>query len=502
MFFQLSRLIKNHKNYKNIIFILMLFTLFSSIVVSNITNEKSTDKINNKNLDSFDRKVDNNLIDHIPILLENNTAFHQQAIIEEWYGDGTKENPYIIEDYNIVNVSDNSSAIRVVNTTLSFIVRNIIIDETAPGSYGMHFNSITGEIQIVNNKVLKARLASIYIVNSTKLVLKDNNLVQGYNDGLFINNSQGIIILNNSIGSFNPYWPNYGTGLSCIACNQSQIINNTLIRNTKNGLVLESSHGVLIHNNTIKQNTIESTDYNAFFGFILFNSENLTVSNNRINSNYALDSFHSNGGITLVNISYSLIYHNFVSDHMRLAIYLINCNNVTVYLNEFTENAFQYLEFGINSVGLDDSCCENNSWSYDGLGNYWDNYVGNDNDGDGIGEIEDAYVLKAPNGLVGNAPKWIKDYYIEVQWSMLIDSETFDKYPIMSPLYLEFFYTGINPFDSTSTSSLTTSTSSSISSNQNNNDKTNSSGFEMTIMFLSMVIFVIMRLLMKRTKND
>jgi len=66
-----------------------------------------------------------------PIHIEGNENFSEKAEEEGWPGDGSEENPYIIEGYRIEGGDDNG--IRIKDVDLSFKIRDNFI---APGKMG------------------------------------------------------------------------------------------------------------------------------------------------------------------------------------------------------------------------------------------------------------------------------------------------------------------------------------------------------------------------------
>lgn len=83
------------------------------------------------------------------------------------------------------------------------------------------------------------------------------------------------------------------------------------------------------------------------------------------------------------------IFQNTLEENsFGIMIYSVNANRNIVYENNFLKNYHN---------GYDDS---KGQWSYNGRGNYWDDYNGTDNNGDGIGDT--------PYNISGGTTK---DYY-------------------------------------------------------------------------------------------
>lgn len=70
-----------------------------------------------------------------------------------------------------------------------------------------------------------------------------------------------------------------------------------------------------------------------------------------------------------------IFQNNLEENSFGIMIYSVNSNKNLIYENNFIRNYHN---------GYDDS---KGQWSYNGRGNYWDDYNGTDNNGDGIGDI-------------------------------------------------------------------------------------------------------------------
>ncbi|GAH06498.1 unnamed protein product, partial [marine sediment metagenome] len=75
-------------------------------------------------------EVDSNTIKVIVkfhILIEGNVDFHETAIYLNLTGDGSLNDPYVIENYEISAVRE--SGVTIKNTNLHFIIRNVIVSD-------------------------------------------------------------------------------------------------------------------------------------------------------------------------------------------------------------------------------------------------------------------------------------------------------------------------------------------------------------------------------------
>jgi len=134
------------------------------------------------------------------------------------------------------------------------------------------------------------------------------------------------------------------------------ITHNKMTENT-NGISLNSSSNNVISNNIIF--------YNEFNGVYLFSSGGNVFSGNVISNNFQGVYLFSSGG--------NVFSGNVISNNFQ-GVYLTFSSNDTFYRNNFNNT---------NQVISDST----NFWNYNGEGNYWSDYTGQDLKKDGIGDI-------------------------------------------------------------------------------------------------------------------
>ncbi len=165
-------------------------------------------------------------------------------------------------------------------------------------------------------------------------LLYNNKFSNNERDGIFIKSSGNVIHNNNCSTSYDRY------GIWLYICSNNIISNNTCNNNDKNGICLYQSTDNTIINNTCSKNIL----YNGIF---IYESSNNKIINNIVSHNNQI-------GISLVYSSNNnaIVHNNLIAN---------------------TQNAYDEGE---------------NDWNddYPSGGNYWDNYYGQDNDGDGIGD--------------------------------------------------------------------------------------------------------------------
>ncbi|MCX6663440.1 MAG: right-handed parallel beta-helix repeat-containing protein [Euryarchaeota archaeon] len=142
---------------------------------------------------------------------------------------------------------------------------------------------------------------------------------------------------------------------------RNNISNNNIVNNLRmNGIYLDGASY-----NTIYGNLIENNNYHGIR--LEYTSHNI-IMNNRIVNNRGF-------GILLAESGDNLLIGNTVKQSFNDGLSLgDNCVNNTIFHNNFIDNQ----ENAYDETG--------NTWDNGSSGNYWSDYNGSDNDGDGIGD--------------------------------------------------------------------------------------------------------------------
>lgn len=209
---------------------------------------------------------------------------------------------------------------------------------------------------------------------------------------------------------------NNGDGISLCQSNNSSILNNNC-SNNEAGISLYYSNNNSISNNNCsnkwtgiylvfskKNSILNNKCYSNTYGILLGHSDNNSISSNECCSNdwygIKLEEFSNNNsvsnnncsnnrkeGIGLVASNNTSISNNNCSNNKE-GIYLSGSSNNIIYLNNFINNTDNV--YSSKSTNIWNST-DKIKYTYKGriytnyMGNYWYDYNGNDDNGDGVG---------------------------------------------------------------------------------------------------------------------
>ena len=315
------------------------------------------------------RISDNNLLNNYLGILSYFTSSNT------FIGNNASSNNYGIclwysDNNNLTNntMSVNQCDFYIFGGTLSDYIQNIDTSNTVDGKPIYYW--INKE-----NKQIPSDAGFVGIVNCTDITVRD--LILMNHGEVLLAYTKNSRIENVTVQN------NLGNGIYLQGSSNNTIKNNNASNCGSDGIYLWSSSG-----NNIVNNNVLGNRAGIYLGY---SSENTILNNNLSNNRYY--------GIILYSLNSSnFIMNNNVLNNGRFGIYLYSSNNNKIYSNNFINN--------IDNVYSDASANTWNSTSkitypYNGnlytnyLGNYWDDYTGIDNNGDGIGDTP--YIIDSDN---------------------------------------------------------------------------------------------------------
>jgi len=131
-----------------------------------------------------------------PFVIQSNTDFVEVAATNNWSGNGTEINPYIIENHTIYGYfNDCSIGVRITN--LYFLIRNCTF---IGGPCGIIFSNVTNG-QISNSRFVNSD-RGIYLSESANCTIQNNSFTSIYRkSGIILNSSGNNLLLNNSFNN-------------------------------------------------------------------------------------------------------------------------------------------------------------------------------------------------------------------------------------------------------------------------------------------------------------
>jgi nitrous oxidase accessory protein len=248
---------------------------------------------------------------------------------------------------------------------------------------------------------------------SSTIILSEGRRGSGYTIHVKADN---VTVSGFTITSYHPFhslYYFYGIGIRGNNCN----ITGNIIENCREGITSSAS----VHSVIISKNIIRDTTAGEGIMFIYASPHHITITDNNItNTTYGIDvqGGHScvisgnnvidNGGGIGIRCSDSTITGNNVTSNTGEGVNIEGSNNtisgnyvadnkvgVTFSGSTTTDNIFYSNSFDNNQNVQITSTNYTEVWDNGTVGNYWSNYNGTDNDGDGIGDTP--YIIDENN---------------------------------------------------------------------------------------------------------
>jgi parallel beta-helix repeat protein len=285
----------------------------------------------------------------------------------------------------------------IYNKSIHIQKDNIILDGA-----GYKLQNKVKEWYLFDNGLIFSGRSNIVIMNM---------IIEGFENGISLHNSNKILIVNNRLSS---------AAVGLAYCNDCCISSNTL-SNSDVSIIMGASSQINITSNNLSSNKR---------GIVLMASPDAVSSVNIMGNNFS----EGRQAIEMTCASNVLITENVVRDY-QCGIQALSCKgNINVYYNDFINNNVSFSKNqNINKDYL-------NSYYFDNgtQGNYWSNYDGTDINNDGIGDT--------PYTLAGNSTDYfplVKPVNTAIDFSPTSSSNSIPVSP--SPTVPEFSWFVILP---------------------------------------------------------
>ncbi|MGY5852774.1 MAG: NosD domain-containing protein [Candidatus Thorarchaeota archaeon] len=216
-----------------------------------------------------------------PIVILSNDDFVSQG----WAGQGTYDDPYVIENLEIRTVD---SCITIKYTTNRFVIRGCTLSVTDRDEGG-DYHSTIALVDVANGRIVDCDITTcgIYIAESTNCVVQDN-VIRECDSGVTVMDSTRCVIRENSV--FDGF-----IGISIVRGLSHDVVQNQVYGHVYDGIVVTSSSragGFTPHpepsNITVRENVVYNNCNNEFSyaGINVLYSDTVYIHDNYIGWNY------------------------------------------------------------------------------------------------------------------------------------------------------------------------------------------------------------------------
>jgi parallel beta-helix repeat protein len=343
---------------------------------------------------------------HGPIFITNHSQFITQAEAEDWPGDGSEEDPYRIEYYNITT---DFPGIYIMNVLLHIKIEGCYIEAVGLASPGIYTNNVThceirdttvsgfsfglyidqdSDVLISGCTVFNSETRGIYF-QSTGDCRVENSEVYGCQTGIWGQSTNSIEIVNTD--SHENIWD----GIYLVGCDFVTITGGTFYDNDGAGMYIYDSQNCTIESNEVYGNQ------NIAAGIHLLISHNATITGNEVHDNLhdgvflASSDFtriqdnnvwnNTPSGISLDASTFTSIVGNEILNNTHYGVYGSVSDDTTVIYNQIYGNGWNLIPYFFNAAGI------HNYW-----GNWWieDNTIWNNTEYGVWSEGDDSTVIR------------------------------------------------------------------------------------------------------------
>ena len=323
--------------FQGINYVLLLILSFFLLCASSVNVTSSAEILPNSPNDS---PILHSYTTHDPIYIDYDDNFTDYG----FPGDGSIDDPYRIENYNIT-ITDDYPILFSGNNTKHFVIQDCFLKtDTNIGIYlGKYYEMGSDTVNIVNNIIISENHNGIELLGGNHSIITGNTITADYY-GIYMEYAYNSFVANNLIRSYNE------DGIYLEDCPNSLISRNNCTAYYYGIYLYQSPYSTVSYNNCS----------NGDRGIYLDEFTEGSVTNNIIIGNFM--------GIE-TNFCYDTVFTNNLLQENDYAIFLnFNSDSNTIH-----HNAFIFNDFGGTSQAYDDGA--GNFWFDTSIdeGNYWYN---------------------------------------------------------------------------------------------------------------------------------
>ncbi|MFP4051357.1 MAG: nitrous oxide reductase family maturation protein NosD [Thermoplasmata archaeon] len=315
---------------------------------------------------------------HQPIKIDNDTDLTNTAKEENWRGEGTEQDPYIIENYSI-DGEEKEYCIWIKDTTQYFVIKNCFLHDTSYNkSYdpwdnrAIHLQNV--ENGFASNNYFIDNKYSIYLEESRCEI--ENNYINNNEYGFYLKDSDSNIIKDNQIyncnfgvyftdSKFNEFFDNFINKTYYAIYLDGSAYNNL---NNNNVTRCDFSFRIILSGSTkLKENVVHDNER----GIIVDRSNDTEIVGNRISNT-------NETGIDVLDSDRNIFQKNEITKGSGYGIYLHTSDDNIIKRNAISNGKMGELpdwEATGSAVGLHES--DNNIVSHNNLSkSYWGVFLG------------------------------------------------------------------------------------------------------------------------------
>ncbi|MHA2278248.1 MAG: NosD domain-containing protein, partial [Candidatus Kariarchaeaceae archaeon] len=259
------RAYSQNKNRKIISFLLLVILIsFTGSIHTHTSLDANSQIQNSASLANIPLRTKNELVSHSPISIFGNDEFLETVDKENWAGNGTKNNPYIIENLEIVGFSS-SSLIEIINVDIHFrIVNNFL----SGGRVGINFVNVQNGT--IENNIVTFNTGFGILISFSKNNTITQNTIANNRYGIWLDTSPNNTIVKN-------VFDNNDDGIYLYFSEETVISKNVVSSSSFDGINMFVSRKSIISDNLIL--------YNPGFGINIYNSWDNQILNNTLEAN-------------------------------------------------------------------------------------------------------------------------------------------------------------------------------------------------------------------------